>query len=309
MDITVIITAYNEIDYISTAIESVIDQNKVPSELLIIDAGSTNGTRSIISKYESNYTFIKSEFIDEEINIPEMRNMALEKARGPLITFLDGDDKFHPRKLEEEYNTYKSHPEANIVFSNVCLVDEDGDMLDIWFENEEPPTGKILAENASRDWPTGSLYRNELISLDLLSEVGMYDEDLTVYEDWDLKIRTAAKTKAAYCPEVLTEYRQHDSGISSRISMSEHHDMSEYIYNKNLNLLMENLDEHQLSETLQSMKKFIFELGIREAKEKQNYKQMLFAYYKWIRISGCQRYDLKKHASLILPEQLKLYFK
>ncbi|GAB3691598.1 glycosyltransferase family 2 protein [Salinarchaeum chitinilyticum] len=304
MDISVIVTSFNESDYISTAIESVLAQSQSPNEIVIVDAGSTDGTQAIISEYEK-YECVNVYFIDNTYNIPEMRNFALQQAQGPLVTFLDGDDRFVPEKLEKEHDMYCSCPRADIVFSNVKNIDEDGNSLVTWFDECDPPSGDILVENASRDWPMGSLYRNELVSLDTLHKAGLYDENLNLYEDWDMKIRTAADTQAAYCPGVLTEYRQHRSGISNRTPISELRDASEYIYQKNLPLLERKLSRQQLVKVTQSMESFILELSIRAAKEDRNIAQFLFEYYKWLKITHENKFRLRKQASFIVPNILK----
>lgn len=309
MDVSIIITAYNEVEYVSTAIESALNQTKRPNEVVIVDAGSTDGTRSIISNYEADNPILNPIFIDKEVNIPEMRNFALEKATGPLVTFLDGDDKFYPEKLQKEHDKYVSHPQSKIVFSNVENIDSDGNTLNTWFKYERPPTGDVLAENAGRNWPTGSLYRNELVSLELLHDVGMYDTNLIVYEDWDLKIRTAAETTVAYCSEVLTQYRQHGSGISSRISNLELRDASEYIYNKNRDLLEERLDEQQFKDVTRSMEIHSLEHSIHANKQEHNYPQLLNEYYQWLKKSKKDKYIVKKNASLILPERIKKFLR
>ncbi|WP_080506045.1 glycosyltransferase family 2 protein [Halorubrum sp. BV1] len=305
MNISVIITSHNEAKYISDAIESVLNQNKEPDEIILVDAGSTDGTRSIIDSYEQKYQHAKSVYIPASINIPEMRNIALENVNCDLVTFLDGDDRFRPNKLKIEHQKYIKNPDVGIVYSNIRNIDSGGNSKDIWFNNSQPPTGKILAENASRDWPTRSLYRNELISTNIIRKIGMYDENLTVYEDWDLKIRAAAETKVDYCQEVLTEYRHHRDSISNRLNNEEKYNASQYIYNKNKPLIIDNLSSKRAMKTLQSMEEYIIEYSVRMNREERNYISMLLDYYSWLHKSEENKYNIGCHASLLLPNYIK----
>jgi len=194
----------------------------------------------MILDYARRYPDLIRAFCHEKgLGIPKNRNFALRQVRGDLISFLDGDDRFLPGKLELELETLQRHPEASLVFSNIYYIDEQGQRTVLWAETDSPPTGYVFKEAFCRHWPKGSLYRNELVNLDALRQVGFYDQDLDIYEDWDLKIRFTSRFKVAYCAVPLAEYRQHSKGISARSSRELHLNTMKRIYEKNRHLLEE----------------------------------------------------------------------
>lgn len=88
--IAVVIPAYNVEDYVEEAIESVLSQTKAPDEVIIINDGSTDKTRRVISKYESNPVV---RVIDtENRGLGPARNAGLEAASSDYVYFFDSDD-------------------------------------------------------------------------------------------------------------------------------------------------------------------------------------------------------------------------
>jgi len=257
MTITVIVTSHNEAEHLATAIESVLAQTHRPDEVLLVDVCSTDGSRDIIDTYAGEYpNLVKSVLVDENISIPAMRNLALERVTGDLVTFLDGDDRFRPAKLERELATYEANESAGIVFSNIAFIDGSGEEIGKWATERPPPTGDMLVETLARDWPTGNLFRAELISRNLLLSVGGYDERFPIYEDWELRIRLAAATEGAYTGATLVEYRRADEGISTKTGYDTHARVIRQLLDKHRSLI-DRLQKSQRTRVLNKMRAMI----------------------------------------------------
>jgi len=241
LKISVIITSYNQKNYLREAIESVLKQTLFPYEIIIVDDCSSDGSQDMILDYARRYPDLIRAFCHEEgLGIPKNRNFALRQVRGDLICFLDGDDRFLPSKLELELETLQRHPEASLVFSNIYYIDEQGQRTGLWAERDAPPTGYVLKETFSLDWPKGHTYRNELMTRDALEQVGFYDEELDIWEDWELRIRFTSRFRVAYCAVPLVEYRLHPKGISRTSGTDLYITIMRRAYKKNRHLL-ENL--------------------------------------------------------------------
>lgn len=237
--ISIYITSYNQKDYLVEAIESVLNQTVKPFEIIIVDDCSTDGSPEIIQEYAKKHSSLIRPFLHEKkIGVPRNRNFALSKVRGDLVTYVDGDDKFLPRKLELELQTYLKHSEAQIVYSNFRYINDSGEEIAIWDDGIRiPPSGNIFIETYAQDFPRGTPFRSELVSYSCFSDVGFYvDRSFQLYEDWDMRIRLTKRFKVAYCPELLSEYRVHEGSISSLKSNLILKSMFE-VYKKNLFLL------------------------------------------------------------------------
>jgi glycosyltransferase involved in cell wall biosynthesis len=213
--ITVILTSYDQKRFLAEAIESAIAQTLRPHEILIADDHSTDGSVEMIEGYVSRYPgWIKAVFQPQNVGVARNRNQALAKVDGTLMTVLDGDDRFLPTKLEREYATYRASAGAQIVYSNIYDIDQNGRRTRLWAESETAPDGYIFPQVLARRFPHGTTFRNELVETRCYREIGGYDETLPRYGDWDLIIRLTQRFRTAYCPEPLTEYRRHPESLS-----------------------------------------------------------------------------------------------
>lgn len=121
--VSVIMPVYNGEKYISQAIESVLRQ-KTSLELIIIDDCSSDNTRFVISKYESD---IRVVFVPNEKNlgVAASRNKGMELAKGKYIAFLDADDYWTEDKLEKQL-TLMEEKQAVLSSTGRELMDEEG---------------------------------------------------------------------------------------------------------------------------------------------------------------------------------------
>jgi glycosyltransferase involved in cell wall biosynthesis len=269
MKISIFVTSFNQKYYLVQAIESVLNQTIKPFEIIIADDCSTDGSQEVIRDYAQTYpNLIRPFYHEQNLGIPKNKSFALEQVRGELVTYLDGDDRFLPKKLEMELETFKHHPEAPIVYSNVYYLMEEEKQRIEWYQGKtSPPTGNVFKETFAREFPRGSLFRNELIVYNCLQETGFYDPDFAMYHDWDLRIRLTKRFKVAYCPKLLAEYRIHSEGIS-RSDPERHIDELIRVYVRNHSLL-DSLPEADHVAILQSLTNRFIQLH-RQANNRQN---------------------------------------
>lgn len=124
--VSVIIPCYNGARYIAQCIESVRSQTYPHWEILVADDCSTDNSAMIIQEYcsrDSRIRYCKTNSASGSPAIP--RNLAIDQAKGRFLTFLDCDDLWLPKKLEEQI-VCKQKTNAAIIFSNYEKMSEDG---------------------------------------------------------------------------------------------------------------------------------------------------------------------------------------
>ena len=121
--VSVLMPTFNRESFITDAVRSVLAQDYGNTELVIVDDGSTDRTAEILVEQFSDYmTGVPVDgkticyYPSEHQGISGARNLALDKATGAYIAFLDSDDRFHPNKLSLQMEYLQAHPEASIVF-------------------------------------------------------------------------------------------------------------------------------------------------------------------------------------------------
>ena len=232
-DVTVIVTSYNQRNYLCRAIESVLRQTAQP-HIIISDDYSTDGSQELILKYADKFPRIIRPYLhSQNMGVSRNRKFALSRVRTKLVTTLDGDDWYHPRKIEYELKLYNRSQWAQIIYSNYFLVNEKGKIIWVRYKSPFQPKGNLFLKVVSRSYP---LMRDMMVETRCFKDVGNFDENLSLYEDWDIKIRLTKYYNADYCHRPLIYHRKHDAGLSNQ-SPNNHFIAMRYILQKNMELL------------------------------------------------------------------------
>lgn len=218
MNLTVGITSYNQRDLLGEAIESVINQTVKPAEIVIVDDASQDDSPQLIDAYARRYPdLIRSVQLDQNIGPNSARNHIIDIATCDYLSFLDGDDRWLPTKIEREAARLEAvdHPDA--VFSNFYFIRKDGERAFLWVTDQPPPQGHILPQVLTLDMPRTTLFRSELAPTTCWRDAGYFDSSFVIYGDWDMRVRLAAVVpRFAYIDEPLCEYRRHGAGLSNK---------------------------------------------------------------------------------------------
>ena len=207
-NISIIIPTYNRKSFLIHAINSVLNQTYQNLELIIIDDGSSDKTENIIKKKYPKIKFYKQ----KNKGVSAARNKGIKMASCKWIAFLDSDDRWHPRKLENQINYLLAHPRYKI-----CHTDE------IWIRK-----GIRINQHKKHKKHGGHIFdkcldlcrispSSVIIHKDIFNKVGLFNEKLPVCEDYDLWLRIAEKFPVLYLDEKLTiKYGGHLNQLSKK---------------------------------------------------------------------------------------------
>lgn len=133
--VSVIIPNYNEERFIQTTIESVLNLNYENIEVLVVDDGSTDRSRDIVSKFECIDKRVKL-ICQQNMNASIARNRAIEMAKGEYFYFLDSDDVVYRDAVGQLVST-AIDTQADLVLGNMQEINERGEIItkDLFFEN------------------------------------------------------------------------------------------------------------------------------------------------------------------------------
>jgi len=123
--VSVIMPNYNSVDFIQTAIESVLSQTHKNLELIIIDDCSSDDSRSVIAKFSAQDSRIIPIYKESNEGAAMSRNVALDLAQGDYIAFLDSDDVWSSNKLETQISYMLKH-NCRFVFSYYDVISSAG---------------------------------------------------------------------------------------------------------------------------------------------------------------------------------------
>lgn len=209
--ISIILPVYNGEKYICAAIESVIEQNYSNWELLIIDDGSTDSTAVLVK----NFLNEKVHYIYQSNQGPSAaRNRGIDFAKGDYVCFIDADDIYIQGKLIEQVTFLEQHPEIDIVYPDIQVVNESLENLyTLKSEGTYSTKEDFLAMLLFRQiipLPQSIMVRKKCF-LDKIR----YNEHYVNGEDYDLIIQLAKRFKFGYLPKKLYIYRRHEDNLTN----------------------------------------------------------------------------------------------
>ena len=184
-EVSVIIPTYNREEQVCRAIESVLGQTYNDYEIIVIDDASTDNTQERLGKFKDRIKLITHQ---KNRGVSAARNSGIKEAKGKYIALLDSDDHWLPEKLRVQIDFFNNNPDALI-----CQPQE------IWIRK-----GKRVNPAKKHLKPSGDIFIPSLklclvspsavmIKKQLLDEVGLFDEELPVCEDYDLWLRISYK--------------------------------------------------------------------------------------------------------------------
>lgn len=186
--VSVIIPTYNRQDFILEAINSVLSQDFLDFELIIVDDGSTDETSSRIATIQDPRL---SYILQDNQGRSHARNRALEVARGQYIAFLDSDDAYLSDKLDIQVSYMDANPSVGMIYTSARCIDENGHEL----------TERYIASVSGRIYRHIAFFRPVTITLptvmirrDLFAQVGGFDENMSRFEDTDMWRRLSKAT-------------------------------------------------------------------------------------------------------------------
>jgi teichuronic acid biosynthesis glycosyltransferase TuaG len=133
--VSIITPCYNSDRFINECICSVLEQTYINWELLIVDDASEDSSKQLINAFAEKDSRICSFFLEKNVGVAEARNVAISKAKGRYIAFLDIDDVWKKEKLTEQIGFMKHHDIA-FSFSSYQPISEDGNQI---FKEIEAP--------------------------------------------------------------------------------------------------------------------------------------------------------------------------
>jgi glycosyltransferase involved in cell wall biosynthesis len=199
--ISVILPVYNQAQYVSAAIQSVLGQTYPDFELIVVDDGSTDETPQILAGFHDPRMRVIRQ---PNAGLSAARNSGIKLSSAPLITFLDSDDYFLTNKLEVLSQYLGSHPEIGLVAGRAKYIDHAGNYI------HTPDTPLTPLELPQLLYQNPICVSGILLRRSWLDNYGLFDETLRACEDFDLWLRLlAAGCQMAWDEHFVVAYRIH----------------------------------------------------------------------------------------------------
>jgi glycosyltransferase involved in cell wall biosynthesis len=197
--VSVIIPNYNHARYVGDAIRSVLAQSYRSHEIIVVDDGSTDDSRDVITAFGDQVRYLPQ----ENSGLSAARNAGIMASTGALLGVLDADDMYEPDYLSTLVPALQAAPDAAGIYCGYRFVDE-----------ANRPLPQIECREVAPDRLFGALLDgNFLVPESILlrrrcyDEVGLFDEALRSCEDWDVWLRVTRAHRILHSGRILTRHR------------------------------------------------------------------------------------------------------
>ncbi|MDO6709190.1 glycosyltransferase [Aliiglaciecola sp. 2_MG-2023] len=209
--ISVVIPVYNCEALIEETLSSVLNQTYPVHQIILVNDGSTDHSLQVLQGYNADNIVI----IDRPNGgVSSARNEGIMHATGDWVAFLDSDDIWMPNKLALYAEITDCYPESSVIYSEFLAWEPAENGL---FSN---PLVKVSTNNNIEIEPklSGWIYHQQLLTnwvltstamfkRSLFEQIGMFNTELTIAEDWDLFIRASRVAQFSKIKQPLTYYR------------------------------------------------------------------------------------------------------
>ncbi len=200
-DISVVMSVYNDADYLYNSINSILTQEEVCIELIVVDDGSTDNGCQILEEYKR---------MDKRVRLITQKNKGLTKAlivgcahaQGEYLTRIDAGDVAFKDKLKKQLAFIKANADAGLISCGTRFFSPGGEHLyDVIPDPEDATTRLLTLELNKIRGP--SCHGSTLFSKKLYHEIGGYRAAFYFAQDLDLWIRLAEHGRHVIVPEIL----------------------------------------------------------------------------------------------------------
>ncbi|UQZ91040.1 glycosyl transferase [Deltaproteobacteria bacterium Smac51] len=214
--VSVIIPTYNRAATIERAVRSVLDQDYVPLELIVVDDGGADETPGLLAALATDprLTVLRQ----DNRGVSAARNLGIKSSQGPLLCFLDSDDEWLPGKLAAQVEFMAANPLSPLVQTQ-----------ERWIRN-----GRRVNPGRKHLKRAGDIFLDSvklclispsavMLRRSLLDEVGLFDETLPAAEDYDLWLRILRLHPAGLIDrELVIRYGGHPDQLSAGHSLDKY---------------------------------------------------------------------------------------
>lgn len=211
--VTVLITAYNNIDYLNKAVMSADNQDYSPLEILIVDDGSNPPLleKIVSTRNDIIYIFMKHK------GVPHGLIKGVEESSGKYIAILDHDDMLKERSISSRVEALEKDSSLAFSYGNISYIDEKGENYGDHKFREYNNRAEFIRDIIVK--PVGPIKHGAvLFRKDILNQVGNYDTKLSSFYDSDLIIRLAKNYDFVHIDDYVLNYRTHRNNTTKKFS-------------------------------------------------------------------------------------------
>ncbi|HBB91751.1 MAG TPA: glycosyltransferase [Bacteroidales bacterium] len=249
--VSIAIPVYNGSNYLAEAIESALAQTYSPTEILVVNDGSSDSDsiREIACRYGDRIRY----FEKQNGGVASALNLAIQNMRGDWFSWLSHDDLFLPDKVKKQVD-FLFQKKADIIYGDYELIDENGNRLPKKTEVISLAAKGNMFFQLLNGFPINGC--TTLINRKVFDQIGLFNPDLPTTQDYDFWFRCAKEYEFHLIPEILIKSRIHPEQDTCK-SLVRHYECDE-LYTKMARFIVQESGHRNITQKqLMSCGKFL----------------------------------------------------
>jgi len=202
--VSIVTPSFNQAAFLEATIRSVLDQDYLRIEYIVVDGGSTDGSPTIVERFADRLAHWISE---PDLGQGDAINKGFGMATGDIYAWLNSDDTYNPGAVREAVEFLESHPEVGMVYGAAYYIDRDGRRIGRYPAKQTDYRG--LRRGINTVTQQSMFFRAEL-----WRQVGPLDTSLYYALDYDLWVRLAKAAPIVYQERYWANFRLHSQSKS-----------------------------------------------------------------------------------------------
>lgn len=225
--VSIILPTYNHAEYLSGAVESVLNQTYQSWELIIWDDGSTDNTRQLIELFHDKRIRY---FYEDNSGKSHALNQGIEKAQGEFIAFLDDDDRWLENKLSLQMTIFQKYPQVDLVFGNFVnremvslkeknAFEENSSALNLLITQEIENGNLLILDGFLRSISKSNFiaFDSVVMKKEIIHCIGWFNENLRNAEDFEYWWRLGlTDCGIAFTRQLIMVRNKYPQGLSGK---------------------------------------------------------------------------------------------
>ncbi len=199
--VSIVTPSYNQSGFLEQTIRSVLDQDYLNIEYIVMDGGSTDNSLEILRRYADHLEYWES---IADRGQAHAINKGLLRAKGEILGWLNSDDVLLPGTVNRIAIAFEKHPEVEVIYGRIERINERGELIptpllpkDKVVFNKQLIVGECVVNQP------GSFWRRRI-----MGKVGLLDESLVYALDYEYWIRLALSGAEFFrLPDVVAQFR------------------------------------------------------------------------------------------------------
>lgn len=305
MKISVSLTTYFGEKFLNQQLNSILDQTRLPDELIVCDDGSNDMTLNLLDSFKKKASF-KCEIYHNKVNRGTGFSFkkAIDLCSGDIILFCDQDDIWLPNKIEIIENYFHKNPHVDYVVSNASIIDSNSNYLGYTLWDQKKFTKKWKIKFNKNQFKT--LFKKNIITgmstavSKKVVDLGQTKPNLVNHDAWYIYLASLSGLKGLLIDHPLTLYRQHDNQQFGSRKLTKYQNFRRLLKSNNNSIQLKLLN-------LNALLKYVNENSNKVSLSDIKYIKSVFNHYNFR--SQIINANFQKRFFMILKEALKLNYK